>query len=120
MTDPTLEWYREQSEYNRRFYERLQAAWPDHTHDWKITALFYSGLHRANYHFVKLTGRAPGSHFERNQRIRRELPQVRSNYMDLYMMSMRARYRDGLRTKDSYRRRALALLTLLEKALPFE
>ena len=45
---------------------------------------------------------------------------MRSNYMDLYMMSMRARYRDGLRTKDSYRRRALALLTLLEKALPFE
>ena len=30
---PTTEWYREQCEYNRRIYERLQATWPDDVHD---------------------------------------------------------------------------------------
>ena len=39
--------------------------------------------------------------------------------MDLYMMSMRARYLEGFRTKDYYRGRALALLNRLERKLPF-
>ena len=30
---PTAEWHREQSEYNERFYDRLQAAWPGDAHD---------------------------------------------------------------------------------------
>ena len=66
MTVPTKEWYREQSKYNRRFYEWLQAVRPDDVHDWKIAALFYSVLHRVNYRFAKETGRAPKNHFERN------------------------------------------------------
>ena len=119
MTEPTMEWYREQSEYNRRFYERLQAAWPDDLHDWKVAALFYSALHRVNCHFVRLTGRAPGNHFERNQRVEKEMPEVFKTYRNLYLMSLQARYRDGLRTRDYHRGRALALLTQLERALPF-
>ena len=119
MTAPTLEWYREQSEHNRAFYEMVQATWPDRFHDWKINPLFYSGLHRINYWFVKETGWAPENHFERNQQIRNRMPQVRSDYMDLYMMSMRARYLEGFRTKDYYRGRALALLNRLERKLPF-
>ena len=46
---PPVEWYREQSDYNRRFYEWLHAARPDDANDWKVAALFYSGLHRVNY-----------------------------------------------------------------------
>ena len=49
MTAPTLEWYREQSEHNRAFYELVQATWPDKFHNWKVNALFYSALHRINY-----------------------------------------------------------------------
>ena len=79
MTAPTLEWYREQSEHNRAFYELVQATWPDKYHDWKVNPLFYSGLHRINYWFVKETGRAPESHFERNRQIRNRMPQVRSD-----------------------------------------
>ena len=42
---PDAEWYREQSEYNRRVYERLVADYDDMA-DWKVVALFYSGMHR--------------------------------------------------------------------------
>ena len=112
-------WYREQSEYNRGIYELLQAARPDGAHDWKVTALFYSGLHRVNYRLVRLTGRAPDNHFGRNRQVRRELPAVFRIYRDLFTMSIRARYRDGRRTKDYYRSRALALLNQLEQELPF-
>ena len=55
---PATEWYREQSEYNRRFYEWLQAVRPNDVHDWKMAVLFDSGLHRANYRFARET-RAP-------------------------------------------------------------
>ena len=58
MTGPPLEWYREQSEHNRRFYEWLQPVRPDDVHDWKIVALFYSELHRVNYRSARETGRA--------------------------------------------------------------
>ena len=116
---PTTEWYREQSKHNRRFYERLQDAWPDDVHDWKVVALFYSELHRANYHFARLTGRAPGSHLERNLRVRRELSRVRGDYSDLYIMSMRARYRDGHRLVDSRRRLAVEKADRIDEMLPF-
>ena len=119
MTAPTLEWYREQSEHNRGIYELLQAACPDGAHDWKVTALFYSALHRINYWLLMQTGRAPGSHFKRNQRVESTLPQVFGDYNDLYIMSLQARYHDGLRTEDLHRRRALTLLNRLERALPF-
>ena len=119
MTEPTMEWYREQSEYNRRFYERLQAAWPDDLHDWKVAALFYSALHRVNYLFVRETGRAPGSHLERNRRVRRKLPRVRVDYGDLYTMSLRARYRDGHRVTDERRQAAVETADRIEGMLPF-
>ena len=119
MTAPTLEWYREQSEHNRRLYEILQAAWPDDFHDWKVIALFYSALHRINYWLVKQTGRAPKNHFRRNQQVKHELPTVFRNYRDLFTMSIRARYRDGRRTRDYYHSRALTLLKQLEQELPF-
>ena len=48
---PTTEWYREQSEHNRRVYERLVADY-DGMSDRKINALFYSALHRVNYRFA--------------------------------------------------------------------
>lgn len=119
MTAPDLEWYGEQCEYNRRIYERLHAAWPNDAHDWKINTLFYSALHRANCHFATKTGRAPDTNFERNLRVRREMPRAHGAYMYLYTMSTRARYHDGLRTKDSYRGHALGLLELQERLLPF-
>ena len=119
MTYPTLGWYKEQSEHNRHIYEILQSAWPDGAHDWKVTALFYSVLHRANYWLVRETGRAPRRHIERNLRVEGELPQVFGIYNDLYAMSMRARYREGFRTTDYYRGRALALPDQLERRLPF-
>ena len=85
-------------------------------HDWKVVALFYSGLHRVNYWLAMRTGRAPASHFERKRRVEGGVRQVFSAYRDLYLMSMRARYRDGLRTRDYHRARALALLIQLEAA----
>ena len=67
MTAPTLEWYREQCEYNRRFYEWFHKVRQGDAHDWKVSALLYSELHRVNYWFAKETGRAPENHFERNR-----------------------------------------------------
>ena len=115
---PTLEWYRAQSEYNEQFYEWLHAARPKDAHDWKVTALFYSALHRVNYRFAKDTGRAPKSHAERNGRVRREMPRVRGDYMDLYAASIRARY-DGFRVTDDRRKSAHVLLRRIKGNLPF-
>ena len=47
------------------------------------------------------------------------MPRVLKDYHDLYMMSMRARYRAGFRAEDSHRSGALTLLTQLERALSF-
>ena len=116
---PTTEWYREQSEYNRRFYEWLQAVRPHDAHDWKVVALFYSELHRVNYRFAKRTGRVPRRHFDRNRRVERELPQVFMDYRDLYLMSMRARYREGHRVPDDRRRSAVGAADRIEDDLPF-
>ena len=92
---PTTEWYREQSEYNRRVCERFQAVRPNVVHDWKVAALFYSALHRVNCRFGKEAGRVPRNHADRNRRVERELPPVFKDYRDLYLMSIRARYRGG-------------------------
>ena len=119
MMLPTLEWYREQSEHNRRFYELVQATWPDKCHDWKVNPLFYSGLHRINYWLVRETGLAPESHFERKRRVRGELPQVFEDYRDLYKLSMQARYREGHILGDDRRQSAYELLCSIEEMLPF-
>ena len=119
MTAPTTEWYMEQSKYNRRFYEWLQEVRPNDAHDWKIVALFYSELHRVNYRFARETGRAPENHFKRNRRVEGELPHVFDDYNDLYAMSMRARYREGHRLKDSRRRSAVETADRIEDKLPF-
>ena len=81
MKPPATEWCREQSEHNRRVYERLQAVWPDEVHDWN-RRLFYLGLHRINCWLAKRTGRAPASHFERNRRVEDEAHHVFSAYRD--------------------------------------
>ena len=119
MTAPTLEWYREQCEYNRRFYEWLHKVRPGDAHDWKVNALFYSELHRVNYWFVKGTGRAPKNHFERNRRVASELPRARKDYSDLYMMSMHARYCEGYKLKDGRRKSAAEAADRLDDELPF-
>ena len=116
---PTPEWYRGESEDSRIFYELVQATWPDKFHNWKVNALFYSGLHRINYWLVKETGLAPRNHAERNRRVRGELPQVRVDYGDLYLLSMRARYLEGHRLKDYRRKSAYERLRGIEKRLPF-
>lgn len=100
------DWYKEQSEYNRRFYEWLHAAHPGDAHDWKVVALFYSSLHLVNYWFVVQTGRVPRNHFEKNRRTEGELPQVFDDYNDLYVMSRQARYCDGYRVEDARRKSA--------------
>ena len=114
-----IEWYREQSEYNRRIYEWLQATRPDDAHDWKVAALFYSALHRINYEFARRTGRVPRCHAERNRRARRDLPGVFGDYRDLYMESIRARYCDGFRVTDGRRKSAYERLCGIEKRVPF-
>ena len=77
------EWHREQSEYNKRFYEWLQASRPDHA-DWRATALFYSALHGVNYWFVAKAGLDPGSNFVRDRRAKEEMPRVFDDYDGLY------------------------------------
>ena len=112
------EWFREQSEYNKKFYERLHANRHDLS-DWKVILLFYSALHRVNYWFDTRTGRVPDNHAEGNRRVRNELPQVRNEYGNLYAMSRRARYCDGFRIGDARRRLAARMSDRIEIELPF-
>ena len=111
-------WYRQQSEYNRRVYERIHADHDDLA-DWKTTALFYSALHRINYFLAKRTGRAPDSHAARNRRVGRELASVSSTHRNLCLLSKRARCCEGFRVNDDRRRPAVALLDRIEEELPF-
>lgn len=112
------EWFRQQSEYNRRVYERLDANHDDLA-DWKVTVIFYSALHRINYWLAVRTGQSPKNHFERKEMVEQELPQVRKDYKSLYLMSMRARYCEGFRVSDSQRKHAAEVLDRIEKEMPF-
>ena len=47
------------------------------------------------------------------------MPRVRGDYMDRYMASRRARYRDGFRVTDDRRKSAHALLRRIKGNLPF-
>ncbi len=85
-----------------------------------MNALFYSALHRINYWLVMQTGWAPRNHAERNRRVRGEMPQVRVDYGDLYLLSMRARYREGHRLKDYRHKSAYEQLCRIEVMLPFQ
>ena len=114
-----VEWFRQQSEYNKRVYERLQADHRDMA-DWKVTVLFYSGLHRINYWLGTQTGRVPSSHVERKRRVKSELPRAIYDYNSLYLMSRRARYCEGFRIGDDSRRHAAGLLDRLERSIPFD
>ena len=120
MTPPTLEWHREESEDSRRFYELVQATWPDKYHGWKVNALFYSALHRINHWLVRQMGRAPGNHAERNRRVKGELPLVLDDYNGLYELSMQARYRKGHMLKDHRHKSAYERLYGIEEMLPFQ
>ena len=111
-------WFRRQSEYNKKFCEWPHANRRDLS-DWKVIPSFYSALHRVNYWFDTRTGRVPGNHTERNRRVRNELPQVRSEYGNLYVMSRRARYCDGFRIGDARRRLAARMSDRTELELPF-
>ena len=119
MTAPTLEWYREESEQNRRFHELLQATWPDKFHNWKVNALFHSALHRINCWLVRETERALRNHAERNRRVEGELPQVLGDYNDLYELSMQARYRKGHTLKDHRHKSAHERLCRIGGKIPF-
>ena len=101
----------------RAHYGRLVADYD--MADWKVVALFYSGMHRVNYWFAKRTGRVPTSHISRNRRVERDLPEAFDDYRDLYMESRRARYRDGFRVSDDRRKAAYARLCRIEEKLPF-
>ena len=70
---------------------------------WKAAVLFYSALHRVNYWFATQTEKIPESYAERNRRVRRELPHIFDDYMDIYTMSRRGRYCEGFRTVDFHR-----------------
>ena len=109
----------EQGGYNKRFHERFHKVGSRDAHDWKISALFYSELHRINYRFTKETGRAPENHFERNRRVARELPRARKDHGDLYMMSMQARYSEGHKLEDDRRMSAAEAADRLDDELPF-
>ena len=112
------EWFRKQSEYNRRVYELLNTD-HDGLEDWKVTVVFYSALHRVNYWFDTRTGRVPKNHTERNQRVERELPMAFGYYKTLYLLSMRARYCEGFRLGDARRKIAVEMLDKIEKEIPF-
>ena len=113
-----VEWFRQQSEYNKRVYDLLHADHRDMA-DWKVTVLFYSGLHRINYWFGTQTGSVPCSHVERKRRVKSELRRVFDDYDDLYLMSRRARYCEGFRIGDDSRKHAAGLLERLERKIPF-
>ena len=110
--------YGRQSEYSRRVYEWMDESRPNLA-GWKAAVLFYSALHGANHWFAAQTGKVPENRAERNRRVEKELSAIFGEYRGLYILSMRARYRDGFRTHDSHRVHAMDLLGRLEEGLPF-
>ena len=76
---------------------------------------FCSALHGV-YWFAAQT-ESPREPRERSRRVRREPPRILDDYRGPYELGMRARYRDGFRTRDSRRVHALALLGRLGQGL---
>ena len=116
---PRSEWCLKQGECNRGIYEWIQATRPEDAHDWKVDVLFYSGLHRINYGPVVPTGRAPENHSEGSRQVERRLPQAYKECKRLYVMSIRARHREGYRHNDGRRRAAGGKPRRIEGELPF-
>lgn len=64
-------------------------------------------------------GAGPRGPHREEQAGERELPQVSKDYRKLYLMSMRARYRNGHRLVDSRRRLAVEKVDRIDGLLPF-
>jgi hypothetical protein len=59
--------------------------------DWAATVAFYRALHLIDA-FLAQRGTHPVSHYERNNAVRRLLPGIADAYLDLYRLSLHARY----------------------------
>ena len=79
------------AEKNERLYENLIGT---EFNDWAVVALFYAALHYVDAFFLQESNSTPQNHGERNRRLRNNaaLDQIRSHYLDLYALSIRARY----------------------------
>lgn len=79
------------AEKNERLCDRLLET---EFGDWALTGLFYAALHYIDAYFAMESNDTPQSHRERNGRVRRDttLDEIRSHYLDLYVLSIQARY----------------------------
>ena len=79
------------AEKNERLYENLIGT---EFNDWAVVALFYAALHYVDAFFLQVSNATPQNHGERNRRLRNNaaLDQIKGHYLDLYALSIRARY----------------------------
>ena len=81
--------HRAKAEKNLRFLGII----PDEYADWLATVAFYSAVHYVQAVFAR-DGVSSRSHFELNQRLRRQHPDIWRQFKPLYNASRLARYTD--------------------------
>ena len=85
----TLSNHRDKADHNQKFLESIdRKKYPD----WVVTAGFYKAVHLVEMLFAK-NGKHSENHRDRNDTLKREWQQIWMNYLPLYGLARRARYK---------------------------
>ena len=86
-----MSWHVTQSIHNLDAQQYMSRE-PTLYRDWEITTLFYATMHAIDGYLSSKIGKTPRRHKERNDLVKRELPDVYDNYYTFYGLCRRARY----------------------------
>lgn len=83
--------HKKQVEHNQLCYDYLIKAESELYHDWCTTVLFYKALHMVDQYLARYK-LEPKNHDDRQDHIKKYLPDIRLEYYHLYQASIKSRY----------------------------
>ncbi len=104
--------HREKADHNQEFINSIdREKYPD----WVVTVGFYKGLHLVEMLFAK-NGRHSNNHRDRHDLLKRNYETIWREYLPLYALARRARYKVRSITKETMDY-ALSRLSRIEKVI---
>ena len=92
-------WHDQKSAHNYDAYRYLRRKSPRYV-DWEIIAIFYSACKMVDACLMEMGHDRPTNHKRRNDLVRSVLQMISDEYMNLYQLSIIARYEDDVGTSD--------------------
>ena len=99
MTDATYGWHALKSTHNYDVCKYLRRKSP-HYVDWEIIAIFYSACKMVDAYLMEMGHDRPTSHGCRNDMVKSVLQMISDECMNLYQLSIIARYEDDAGASD--------------------